>query len=214
MTPPRNTRIKADGLDLLKALQPECAAAVFFDPQYRGVLDRLSYGNEGKVRGKRRAQLKAMTDATIHCYFDRIASLLRPSGHCFLWVDKYHLCEGIQPWVGDKLQVVDMLTWDKGRIGMGYRTRRRCEYLIVLQRPPVRAKGVWTAHDIPDVWREAIPRGDKTHTHQKPLQLQRTLIEAVTDPGDFIVDPCAGSFSVMEAANRAGRQFVGCDIAG
>jgi DNA modification methylase len=39
------------------------------------------------------------------------------------------------------------------------------------------------------------------------------LIEAVTAPGDLIVDPCAGSFVVMHAALELGREFVGCDIA-
>jgi len=44
---------------------------------------------------------------------------------------------------GDALKVVDLITWDKGRIGMGYRSRRRGEYLIFLQKPPIRAKGTW-----------------------------------------------------------------------
>jgi site-specific DNA-methyltransferase (adenine-specific) len=36
-----------DALDLLRALPAGCAPLAFFDPQHRGVLDRLKFGNEG-----------------------------------------------------------------------------------------------------------------------------------------------------------------------
>ncbi|MXZ03768.1 MAG: site-specific DNA-methyltransferase, partial [Chloroflexi bacterium] len=44
---PTNRRVAMDGLTLMSKLPEECIAAAFFDPQYRGVLDKLSYGNEG-----------------------------------------------------------------------------------------------------------------------------------------------------------------------
>jgi hypothetical protein len=39
------------------------------------------------------------------------------------------------------------------------------------------------------------------------------LIAATTEPGDLVVDPAAGSFVVMHAAKRLGRDFIGCDLA-
>jgi hypothetical protein len=39
------------------------------------------------------------------------------------------------------------------------------------------------------------------------------LIGAVTKPADLVVDPAAGSFVVMDAAKKLGRDFVGCDLA-
>ena len=42
-----NFRNKADGLTLLASLPEQSIKTAFFDPQYRGVLDKLSYGNEG-----------------------------------------------------------------------------------------------------------------------------------------------------------------------
>jgi hypothetical protein len=47
----------------------------------------------------------------------------------------------------------------------------------------------------------------------KPIGLITRLIGAVTKPGDLVVDPAAGSFVVMQAAHKLGRDFVGCDIA-
>ena len=111
--------------------------------------------------------------------------------------------------------MVDLITWDKGRIGMGYRTRRRSEYLVVAQKLPKRAKGCWTRHDIPDVWLEKDrSKAKKDHPHEKPQQLLRALIEATTEPDDLVLDPAAGSFAVKAIATELGRSFVGCDLAG
>jgi hypothetical protein len=48
-----------DALDLLRALPAGCAPLAFFDPQHRGVLDRLKFGNEG-ARQRGRAKLPAI----------------------------------------------------------------------------------------------------------------------------------------------------------
>ena len=208
-----NTRLKMDGLDFLARLPGDAVPLAFLDPQYRGVLDKLAYGNEGVKRGRARAALQQMDEQTIVAFIQAIDRVLAASGHLFLWLDKFHLCSGIAPWlVGTRLTVVDLITWDKGRMGMGYRTRRQSEYLVVLQKAPRRAKGVWTIHDIPDLWRERAERG--RHAHRKPVGLQAKLIAAVSNPGDVVIDPAAGSFSVLEACQQQGRRFLGCDIEG
>ena len=208
-----DARLKMDGLDFLARLPNEAIPLAFLDPQYRGVLDKLAYGNEGVKRGRARAALQQMDETTIVAFVQAIDRVLVASGHLFLWLDKFHLCSGIAPWLAEtRLTVVDLITWDKGRMGMGYRTRRQSEYLVVLQKAPRRAKGVWTAHDIPDLWRERVERG--RHAHRKPVGLQAKLIAAVSNAGDVVIDPAAGSFSVLEACQQQGRRFLGCDIEG
>ena len=208
-----DTRLRMDGLEFLAALPANSMPAAFLDPQYRGVLDKLAYGNEGRGRGRTRVALPQMDAHLIAQFVAGIARCLTPGGHLFLWLDKFHLCTGVQSWLdGTFLTTVDLVTWDKQRMGMGYRTRRRAEYLMVLQKEPKRAKGVWTVHTIPDVWGEKTPRGG--HPHCKPVGLQAELIAAVTGRGEMVVDPAAGGFSVMEACRRSGRTFLGCDVNG
>lgn len=201
-----------DGLALLDSLEAEGVAAVVFDPQYRGVLDKLSYGNEG-ARQRARAMLEQMDEATIARFLRGIDRVLRPRGHVFLWVDKFHLVSGIQHWLeGTALEPVDMVVWNKGRMGMGYRTRRVSESCLVLQKRPIRAKNVWTDHGIRDVWDEKLPAGPG-HPHRKPEGLTRALLGAVTRPGDTIVDPAAGSFSTLAAVHALeDRVFWGTDL--
>lgn len=205
-----NSHNVMNGIRLLAGIHNNVVTAVFFDPQYRGIMDKMKYGNEGQ-RQKERAILEQMSDETIKLFIDEINRVLSPSGHLFLWIDKFHLCEGTAAWTKDtSLSIVDLITWDKGKIGMGYRTRRKSEYLLILQKAPNKAKGYWTRHDIPDVWTEKIT--EKKHPHQKPLTLQKNLIDAVSSKGDYIVDPCAGSYSVMEACKELSRNFIGCDL--
>jgi len=208
-----NTRLKMDGLEFLAELPEGAIPVAFFDPQYRGVLEKLAYGNEGKNRGRRRCALEQMNDVVIGRFLRGIDRALIPSGHLFLWVDKFHLCQGVGPWL-DKtgLDIVDLVTWDKDTFGMGYRTRRRAEYCVVLQKKPRRAKGVWKIHNIPDVVREKVSQSE--HPHTKPVDLQGDLLTAVSNEGDFVIDPAAGSFSVLQAAQERKRTFLGCDLNG
>ena len=209
---PLNQKNLCDGREMLAGVDPESVPLCIFDPQYRGVLDMLQYGNEGVNRGRARSALVQMSDETIGSFVAGISTALVPSGHLLLWVDKFHLCTGVGPWFeGCGLEVVDLITWNKGRMGMGYRTRRSGEYLLIMQKPPKRAKGVWRRHDIPDVWTEKVER--RGGVHAKPVALQAKLIDAVTDPGDVVMDPAAGSYSVLASALQVGRQFLGCDIA-
>ena len=132
-----NRKIKMNGLDLLDLLDKESIKVVFFDPQYRGVLDKLSYGNEGKSRGKDRSALPQMSQEIIFEFLAKIELVLKPNGYLFLWLDKFHLFE-VKSWIENyqSLEIVDMIVWNKLKIGMGYRTRRKSEYLVVIQKAP------------------------------------------------------------------------------
>ena len=116
-----------------------------------------------------------------------------PERILFLWADAFRLCRGDHLQVADVLPCVDLIAWNNGRFGMGYRSRRCGDYLLILQKPPIRAKATWRDHGIRDRWVEKVDT--RIHPHIKPAGLIRRLIAAVTAPGDLIIDPAAGSFS-------------------
>ncbi|MCI9545797.1 MAG: site-specific DNA-methyltransferase [Lachnospiraceae bacterium] len=197
-------------MELLSAIEDNSIKVCFFDPQYRQILNKLSYGDEGKNRGKKRCELTQMSDETIEKFIKEIDRVLLPSGYLFLWVDKFILCQGIDNWLAStSLSIVDLITWNKLKIGMGYRTRRKSEYLIILQKKPIRAKSTWILHNIPDVWDEKVV---KVHAHSKPIELQKQLILATTQENDYVLDPASGGYSVFEACRTINRNFIGCDI--
>jgi site-specific DNA-methyltransferase (adenine-specific) len=205
----RNVAQHGDALKLLRSLPDHCTPLVFFDPQYRGVLDMLKYGNEG-ARQRGRFHLPAMTSGYIDTCCHEAARVLMPSGYLLRWTDTFHLCEGDHLRIIE-LKCVDLIAWDSLRPGNGYRSRRRGDYLLVLQKPPLAAKSTWRDHGIWSRWPEKINR--RIHPHVKPTGLISRLIGAATRPRDLVVDPAAGSFVVMHAARELGRGFIGCDLA-
>jgi site-specific DNA-methyltransferase (adenine-specific) len=204
-----NTAQAGDSLDLLRSLPDASAALVNFDPQHRGVLNHLKFGNEG-ARQRGRSLLPAMTDEYIDECLHEAARVLVPSGYVILWADTFQVGRGSHLRVDDVLPCVDVLAWDSLRMGMGKRSRRRGDYVFILQRPPITAKN-WTDHSIPSRWPEKVDR--KTHPHIKPRGLLTRLIAATTKVGDTVVDSCAGSFLVLDICRELGRTFVGVDIA-
>lgn len=204
------------GLWLLSKVPDNEAALAFLDPQYRAILDRQAYGNEG-ARQKGRASLPQMSDDGIRSFLEELQRVVRPSGHVMLWVDKYSIGSGHHLRLlrdAPALQVVDLIAWDKGRIGLGRRARCRTEYLVVLQKRPTRAKGIWTDPRLGDSWSEySTGRAPGQHPHAKPRALTELLIRATTERGDLVLDPCAGGYVVLDACQASGRQFLGCDIA-
>ena len=75
-----NHKNLADGLKLLDSINDKTIATAFFDPQYRGVPDKLRYGNEGKGRGKARCVLPQMDERTIVSFIYGIDRVLKDSG--------------------------------------------------------------------------------------------------------------------------------------
>lgn len=212
LLPLLNQKNQMNGLHLLDLLDGSSVKVVFFDPQYRGILDKMSYGNEGKNRGKERSSLPQMSEETIKDFLTKIERILKPNGYLFLWIDKFHLMEGVKKWFENfkTLEIVDMITWDKKKMGMGYRSRRRSEYCVVVQKEPRQAKSTWLLHNIPDVWEEKLVC--KEHTHSKPIELQKQLILATSQENDLIVDPASGGYSVFMACLGVNRNFLGCDL--
>lgn len=201
MTPPFDPARLPDG----------AASLCVFDPQYHGVLDKMAYGKEG-ARQKDRVALAQMDNATIAAFVAENTRTLRPSGHLLLWTDKFQLCQDVAPWLaGTSLSEVVLIVWEKTCIVMGDRSRRRSKYLTFLQKVPLRAKRAWRDRAIPDVWADKVGAG---HPHRKPVEIQRHLVEAVIVPGDLVLDPVAGGFSMLEAVKGYAelRVFLGKDL--
>lgn len=55
-------------------------------------------------------------------------------------------------------------------------------------------------------------RTPKVHPTQKPVSLLEKLIEIFTNPGDVVIDPCAGSGTTLLAAANCGRKAYGFEI--
>lgn len=203
-----------NGYHLLRSLADDSVDLVILDPEYRSVLDAMNYGNEGS-RQKARAEQKETSDFMISRFVHEAGRVLKPSAHFCLWIDKFILGTGQHVKFMEfavSCQVVDILHWNKLKPGMGRRTRYKSEYVIIAQKKPIQTKGVWKDRSFADCYSE-LPQKWR-HAHAKPIGLTKRLIEAMTDPGAIVVDPCAGGYGVLEACKATGRTFLGCDLVG
>jgi site-specific DNA-methyltransferase (adenine-specific) len=87
-----------------------------------------------------------------------------------------------------------------------------CEYGLILYREKLpkfnnEGKMVFNAMEWP-----RDNDSEKIHPTQKPIKLLQRLIALFTDPGDVVIDPCAGSGSSIIAAKRSGRSAYGFEI--
>jgi hypothetical protein len=67
-----------------------------------------------------------------------------------------------------------------------------------------------------DVWQDLshLQQKDPERTGydaQKPLALLQRIVKCASRPGEWVLDPFAGSCTTLEAARRDGRNFIGID---
>lgn len=87
-----------------------------------------------------------------------------------------------------------------------------CEYGVLLYReklPKFNNDGhmVFNCMDYP-----RDTKTPKIHPTQKSVPLLEQLIRIFTDPGDVVIDPCAGSDTTLLAARNCGRRAYGFEI--
>jgi 16S rRNA G966 N2-methylase RsmD len=73
-------------------------------------------------------------------------------------------------------------------------------------------KGSWKSPRKIEDLLPAFPAEKSRDYWEQPLPLVEHLVEAFSAEGDLVVDPVAGTFTVMEACFNKHRQCVACDI--
>jgi len=201
-----NTKQVGEAVEFLTSLSEKSVNVAFLDPQYEKVANVVHVDYP----------LSFQTDYQIQQIVKEVSRVIKPSGFLFLWVNKALLgSDRIVNWLlqAPSLKIVDSLVWYKrGTLGLGSWLRSNAEFCFILQNHPTNSK-LFTNRSFGSVWEEAsLSTQRRDHPHQKPFFLIKSLIEATTQEGDLVVDPCAGSFVVLEACQSIGRQFLGVDL--
>lgn len=163
------------------------------------------------------------------------AGLLRPGG----FVVTFGLLTTLAP-VASALEAAGLereaeMVWVRGTLGTaGDRFGRSHELWVVHYKPPREAPRVdrvrvpYAPASKPSPSHKRNPLGAApgsvwyvhetsgsyaAHEHEtaKPLPLMARIVEAVSDPGDLILDPFAGSGTTLRAAKDAGRRAIGVE---
>jgi DNA modification methylase len=120
-------------------------------------------------------------------------------------------------WMDQKLAFDQMVIWDKGKIGMGWKYRRSYETVLVGHRKGGKLRWFDKSKRIENIIRpgdygirKIIPQ--KTdHPTPKPAELAQHFIRLHTKHNDLVLDPFMGGGSTALAALALGRRFIGIE---
>jgi site-specific DNA-methyltransferase (adenine-specific) len=225
---------RADALQLLRALAPECAQIVFLDPPF----------NLGKKYGGQSASADQLPELDYLAYLQRIVSasaiVLQPGGSLYL----YHIprwAVRIAPHMGDLL---DFQSWiaismKNGYVGQGALYPAHYALLhyskgkpSVVHRPKVppltcphcgefvKDYGGYKEHvengvNLSDVWDDISPVRHPRYKHRDanelPMAIPKRAAQMSGSRGGLFVDPFAGTGTAAIAARTHGMKFVAGD---
>ena len=107
-----------------------------------------------------------------------------------------------------------MVVWDKGPMGMGWRYRRSYETILVASKKGGSMKWYDNSKKVENIIRpitKIIPQSDD-HPTVKPISLMEFFIRLHSQEGETILDPFCGSGTTGIAAISMGRNFIGIEI--
>jgi len=110
-----------------------------------------------------------------------------------------------------------VLVWDQGSPGRWFRYRSRLEFILYFTKGnSPKWSGESEIRD--DLITEEVLRcprvsvSNKHHAAEKPVQLYQAFMLDASEQGDLVMDPFAGSGTVVEAARNTARKFLAIDI--
>ena len=193
--------VVGDALDVIADLAPGSVAAIVSDPPYASTGDAASVmSREGAP--KEIQFYEAWAREHLAAWF----RMLGPAGAAWFTVD----WRGAMAFdmaahkLGIKAPTVGV--WDRGGMGMGYVLRKVWEGFVVVQGHEFRRR----LTDEVDLWRHEWSPAHRSSEHgaEKPVPLMRRAIRLVSDVGDVILDPFAGSGTTGESAIAEGRRVI------
>jgi len=199
--PPSCSLILGDCMDAVRSIPSGSVDMVLMDPPY----STPTVASFGRKVCKRLSDL-AIQEHYFGALKPEIERILKVDGPLLVFCDDiyYAVLVGLfYDW-----KQINLLVWDKRRIGMGKPFRRRHECLFYACRgtPPVAGE----ASHIPTVLE--FPLTKEHHGAEKPVALCELMIRELTPQDGTVLDLFMGSGTTGVAAVTAGRRFIGCEL--
>lgn len=113
--------------------------------------------------------------------------------------------------IKEHLNLENVLIWDKGFVGMGWRYRFQWEAVLIASKGERKTWNGGNNRSNIIEFQKVIPQaGD--HPTPKPESLMRQLILDNSNAKEFVLDPFMGSGTTLRAAKDLGRKAVGVEI--
>jgi DNA modification methylase len=195
-----------DCLDVLRTMPDASIDSIVTDPPYG-----IGFQSQWVERGRRKPKIAG--DDSPFVWFIRDAARVLKDGGGFICFCEWRHAEAFRlalSWAG--LQVKSQIVWDRAWHGMG---DLKASFAPTHDLAWFATKGAGFAFPgkrPKSVIRAMRPSGaDAVHPTQKPDELMRQLVSAITPAGGVVLDPFTGSGSTGKAAMLEGLRFIGIE---
>lgn len=187
--------IHGDCLDVLPTLGR--VDVVLTDPPYG-----VTYQSNRAVG---RGTVPITNDGTRHSLrlYRNVLPLLK--ARHLLWFTRWDAWPDVWEVLGQYYPVRGLLVWDKGSPGMGDLNHWGPSYELIASLGFGQTSG---SRDTSVLRYNTVPPANRDHPTQKPVDLLCYLIEKISEPGETILDPFAGSGSTGVACLKTGRRCI------
>ena len=198
--------IQGDCLELMKDIPDKSIDMIIIDPPY----------STPTITGFGRKQVKNVADLSIQetymkCLKTEFERILKDNAPVFIFCDdKYYpsIYRAFYNW-----QSVQMIVWDKGKIGMGKPFRKRHELIVYANRETIDYNRSEKITHYPTVLNyKVVTDKEKEHPAQKPTELLEDLIIGFSNKNDTVLDCFMGSGSTGVACINTNRKFIGIEL--
>jgi site-specific DNA-methyltransferase (adenine-specific) len=197
VTVPENTVIHGDCVKVMAGLPDACVDFVLTDPPY--------------VCGYRDRQGRTVANDNrsdwLEPAFRKIYRLMKPDTLCVSFYGWTALESFLGAWSAAGFRRVGHIVFCKdyaSRTGM-VRAMHESAFVLAKGCPPMPRSA---PNDVSG-WRYT---GNRLHPTQKPVEVLTPLIEAYCPSGGLVLDPFAGSGSILVAAQSCARFFIGVEL--
>jgi site-specific DNA-methyltransferase (adenine-specific) len=198
-----------DAVEWLQTLATESVDLVVTDPPYESLEKHRAIGTTTRLKHSKSSSndwFRIFPNSRFPELFRELYRVLARDRHLYLFCDAETMFIAKPLAEAAGFRFWKPLVWDKQRIGMGYHYRARYEFILFFEKGKRKLNNL----GLPDVL--AAPRIHNGYPTEKPVAINRILIEQSTRIGELVIDPFMGSGSAGVAALETQRGFMGNDI--
>ena len=204
-----------DCLEILKEIPDNSIDLIVTDPPYK-VTARGSAGNSGGMLQKkinRKGKVFEFNDISCKKYAPEFFRVLKDGTHCYIMTNHTNLIEMLNVFTNVGFKFVKCLIWNKGNKIMGQFYMNQFEYIMFFRKGKAKKINNCGTSDILNIPNKKTKiDGKNLHDTEKPIELNRILVENSTNENDIVLDPFMGIGSCGIACKKLNRNFIGIEL--
>jgi DNA modification methylase len=197
--------IEGDAIEHMSQMAAESVDVVIADPPYG-----IAYSSGHRPKLEREVMVGDYGNI-LWRLLPLARRVLKPDGAIYLF-SRFDVSPEWWLMLGNYFRPKNRLVWIKNNWGMGdLQGNWASQYEDILFAVKGRHK-LQNGRPSNVIHADRIPANRLSHPTEKPAAVMRALIEASCPPDGVVLDPCAGSGPVLEAATALGRRSIGIEI--